>query len=316
MEILAPEAMRAVTRISHHPPPAFKKHLIPGAFVTYIEGPFGKILSQEIKANGYTIWYHRFFITLPVLLYLVSDALLTALHYQFREGKYRLYGLPPGILKEAWFEPGEYRSVHIGLPIEKLEQLSGQYPQVGGLLHDLAEGTKEIVLPPLFPIHKKEELIIRDILACREEGEKRNLYLQERVVHLFNLYLEDMDAFERTQQRISRKITELYELKPYILECLEGRDYLEGNPLSLRNLSGHFGLSPRELEQAIRQQYHTTVPGYILKVRMERAMELVRDPGISIGEIVITLGYKDFSSFTRAFSKYHGHPPSYFRHAK
>ncbi len=217
MEILAPEAMRAVTRISHHPPPAFKKHLIPGAFVTYIEGPFGKILSQEIKANGYTIWYHRFFITLPVLLYLVSDALLTALHYQFREGKYRLYGLPPGILKEAWFEPGEYRSVHIGLPIEKLEQLSGQYPQVGGLLHDLAEGTKEIVLPPLFPIHKKAELIIRDILACREEGEKRNLYLQERVVHLFNLYLEDMDAFERTQQRISRKITELYELKAYIL---------------------------------------------------------------------------------------------------
>ncbi len=308
--------MLADTRVSHHPPSALKKYVIPGAFVTYIEGPFGKILSQEIKANGYTIWYYRYFITLPVLLYLVSDILLTALHYRLRLGKYRLYGLPPGILKETWFEPGEYRTLHIGLPIEKLEQLSAQYPQVGELLHDLAEGTKEIVLQPLSPIHKKAELIIRDILACREEGEKRNLYLHERVVHLFNLYLDDMDAYGRIQQRISRKITELDELGAYILECLEGRDYIEGNPLSLRSLSGHFGLSPRELEQIIREQHHTGLRGYILKVRMERALELVKDPAISIGEIVITVGYKDFSSFTRAFSKYHGHPPSYFRNAK
>lgn len=316
MEILLSAAMRAVTRISHHPPATLKKYLIPGAFIIYMEGPWGRILSQEMKANGYPVWYHLYFLTLPLLFHLVSDTLLAALHYRPRMGKYRLYGLRPGVLKEVRLEPGEYRSLHIGLPIEKLDQLSAQYPQVGELLHDLKDGTKELILHPLFHIHKKAAQIIRDILACREDGEKENLYLHERVVRLFNLYLEDLDVYARIQQRINRKMVQPGELKAFVLECLQGRDYIPGNPLSSKNLAGRLGLSERELAQAIRQQHHTNLLGFILKTRMERAIALVRDPGIPIGDIVITVGYRDFSSFTRAFSKYHGHPPSYFRHAK
>ncbi|HEY6083414.1 MAG TPA: helix-turn-helix transcriptional regulator [Chitinophagaceae bacterium] len=316
MDILLSEAMRAVTHISHHAPAVLKKHLIPGAFITYMEGPWGRILSQEMKANGYTAWYYLYFITLPVLFHLVSDTLLAALHYRPRMGKYRLYGLRPGVLKEVRFEPGEYRSLHIGLPLEKLDQLSAQYPPMGELLHDLKDGTKVPVLHPLFHIHKKAALIIRDILGCREDGEKENLYLHERVVRLFNLYLEDLDVYARIQQRINRKMVQFGELKAFVLECLQGRDYIPGDPLSSKNLAGRLGMSERELARAIRQQYHTNLPGFILKTRMERAIALVRDPAIPIGDIVITLGYRDFSSFTRAFAKYHGHPPSYFRYAK
>ncbi|PWW05070.1 AraC-like DNA-binding protein [Paenibacillus cellulosilyticus] len=49
---------------------------------------------------------------------------------------------------------------------------------------------------------------------------------------------------------------------------------------------------------------------YLTKLRMERAVAMLRSEAYSITEIALSLGYPDLYSFSRAFGKQYGMPPS------
>lgn len=48
---------------------------------------------------------------------------------------------------------------------------------------------------------------------------------------------------------------------------------------------------------------------------MERAFELISESPESITDIAFDLGYRDSTSFTRAFRRWNGYPPSQVRRA-
>ncbi|UOO81718.1 GlxA family transcriptional regulator [Uruburuella testudinis] len=81
-------------------------------------------------------------------------------------------------------------------------------------------------------------------------------------------------------------------------------------PLTLADVAELCRVSPRQL-QRLFQRYHQTSPaGYYLQQRLRRARELLQQTSLSITDISIACGFLTVSSFSKAFRKQYGYPPT------
>lgn len=67
------------------------------------------------------------------------------------------------------------------------------------------------------------------------------------------------------------------------------------------------------LTRLFHARYGYTIYEYVLKLRMERAKELLEKPDIKILDIAERLGYTDNHYFSKAFRNYYGISPSQYR---
>ena len=68
----------------------------------------------------------------------------------------------------------------------------------------------------------------------------------------------------------------------------------------------------RSLERDFRRIFGMNLRDFLLRLRMERAVELL-DEGTGIAEIAYACGYSDHSAFTRSFRRMFGLSPSAYR---
>ena len=52
---------------------------------------------------------------------------------------------------------------------------------------------------------------------------------------------------------------------------------------------------------------------YVIKVRLEKAKQFMRDKSLSMNEIAYKLGYDDYSHFSKIFKKHEGMSPADYR---
>jgi AraC-like DNA-binding protein len=87
---------------------------------------------------------------------------------------------------------------------------------------------------------------------------------------------------------------------------------LAGDP-SISQVANECGLSASYFTRAFKQT--TGVPPYrwLMKQRVERAKELLQDPGLELADIAQLCGFVDQSHFTRVFSRSEGYSPGRWR---
>lgn len=88
---------------------------------------------------------------------------------------------------------------------------------------------------------------------------------------------------------------------------------LESNmadPPSLRELAGHVGMSLSKLKQVFPRVCGRPPYAYLRRVRMERALYLIRSTDMSMIEVAFEVGYASPSRFSRAFAEQFGFKPS------
>jgi AraC-like DNA-binding protein len=91
------------------------------------------------------------------------------------------------------------------------------------------------------------------------------------------------------------------------------QDHIDDN-LSLKELSKGLDISPSYLSREFSRYFEDLSFGeYIRKLRIEKAIELMRTPKYSLTEIAYLTGFSDQSHFTRIFKKHTGKNPSEFR---
>ncbi len=83
--------------------------------------------------------------------------------------------------------------------------------------------------------------------------------------------------------------------------------------LTIEALSQEVHYSPAYLSELFRQETGQTIGKYILQVRMERAMELLRTTRRSIYQVAADVGYAEQTHFTRLFKRYTGMTPLEYR---
>ena len=99
---------------------------------------------------------------------------------------------------------------------------------------------------------------------------------------------------------------DLQEIKNYI----DNHYFLD---IQLSLFSGKYCLNKNYISKQFKNEFGFSIYEYLLKIRMEKASELVGNPGIKIQTIAETLGYKDNNYFSRAFKTYYGLSPSEYR---
>lgn len=98
-------------------------------------------------------------------------------------------------------------------------------------------------------------------------------------------------------------ITRLKTLEAFILQHLQ-------DDLSISALCEQFAISKARLQRQFRQYYTMPVHHFILMKRMHHARLLLSTKAYSITDVAFTVGYRDRSSFTRAYTRYYHQSPT------
>ncbi len=87
------------------------------------------------------------------------------------------------------------------------------------------------------------------------------------------------------------------------------------DPITLAQISAEVFLSPNYCNYIFKSHTGSTITEFVLKVKMERAKQLLLNTGMPLVEIAYSLGYKQYSYFSRIFKKEVGVSPASFRNA-
>lgn len=86
-------------------------------------------------------------------------------------------------------------------------------------------------------------------------------------------------------------------------------DHLD-EPLTASGLAATAGLSVRQVERLFLRHLGTTPGRYYMRLRLERARELLRQSNLSILDIAIATGFTSHSYFAQSYRQLFGRPPS------
>ena len=91
------------------------------------------------------------------------------------------------------------------------------------------------------------------------------------------------------------------------------RDNLSDPNMGVQMICDHFDISHYHLNKYLKLQTGVSFSALLEKMRLDKAMELLRDTDMSIEDIAAATGYQSDRSFRRAFKRVYGDLPSFAR---
>lgn len=86
-----------------------------------------------------------------------------------------------------------------------------------------------------------------------------------------------------------------------------------GAPWQVEDAARLSGMSPRSLQRRMQDEAGMTFSAWLQRARMQRAVELLADPSLQIGEIALRVGYQSPAAFSRVFRAHLGVSPRDWR---
>jgi len=167
---------------------------------------------------------------------------------------------------------------------------------------------KNSILSPNWKANNlKIQLVISEIINCSYTDELKNLFLMSKGIELLVLQAE---LYQNNHN--SNSIKSNYEKKK-LLEATEILDNSIENPPSVMELAKLIGTNEYKLKRGFKEQFGTTVFGYILNLRMELAKRLLLDTDKTAKEIGYQIGYSSPQHFSNAFKKHYNFSPKSIR---
>ncbi|WP_315373425.1 helix-turn-helix transcriptional regulator, partial [Paenibacillus xylanexedens] len=83
--------------------------------------------------------------------------------------------------------------------------------------------------------------------------------------------------------------------------------------ISLQELAQRLALSPVQLTRRFREAFQETPSGYLKRVRLKKAQNLLADSSLTLNQIAERCGYENGFYLSRVFSKTLGISPSEYR---
>ncbi len=157
--------------------------------------------------------------------------------------------------------------------------------------------------------HTKENQAIQQIvLSMSNSADYDNEIASRRYNLLFELLCLEV---------IQHHLTDIHtkDTRQSDLDIVSVLRYLNDNltDVTVENASAHFGYSRGHMERLIKANTGDTFRGFITRVKMHYAETLLANPKLTIHEITEATGFRDDSSFYRAFKRHFGMTPAEYR---
>ncbi|WP_299847305.1 GlxA family transcriptional regulator [uncultured Roseovarius sp.] len=95
-----------------------------------------------------------------------------------------------------------------------------------------------------------------------------------------------------------------------ILDAVDAMESHVAETISLDDLAGAAGISPRQLNRLFREKLGRSTMGYYRELRLDKAQSLLRHSPLSLTEIALATGFANSSHFSRAYTLHFRQPPS------
>lgn len=95
-------------------------------------------------------------------------------------------------------------------------------------------------------------------------------------------------------------------------------EYLRSNyqeDINLQELTDRFFLSREYISRKFKQEFNETITDYLMKIRMEKAKELLVNEHLKIYEVAYNVGYQNEKYFSKVFKKTVGLTPNEYRNS-
>lgn len=116
------------------------------------------------------------------------------------------------------------------------------------------------------------------------------------------IYCKAIRAYTQKPGRKSNKLAVLAE--EYILQNISNKE------LTVEGVAGHLYINSSYLRMLFKQEYGIAVSQFIIKLRMEKARDLIMRGDIKLTAIADMVGISDPAYFSKCFKKYYGIAPS------
>ncbi|MFD0712577.1 helix-turn-helix domain-containing protein [Paenibacillus sp. GCM10027626] len=123
----------------------------------------------------------------------------------------------------------------------------------------------------------------------------------------FREVLVDADQRMRNVRERRNRHPLIHQVKRYIA------DNYANSELSLAHLSGEFGVSASYLSRLFKDEFGEKFNDYVARVRIDRAIELLKESEATVGDIAAAVGYGQTLTFIRVFKKATGNTPGNYR---
>ncbi|MGC5772102.1 AraC family transcriptional regulator [Paenibacillus pabuli] len=120
--------------------------------------------------------------------------------------------------------------------------------------------------------------------------------------------------FYRLFEMLSRPLHDVMEDK--LKACMQYMEMHYAEGITVADIAEFTGMHRSHLSTRFKQCFGISPRDYLIKLRMERAGEMLQDGALSITEIALSLGYTDLYTFSRAFGTYYGMSPSNYRSSR
>lgn len=294
-------------------PEEFKSFQIKGSMIKYVQGHFGKVLCQQIVLDNFEIQHSTYRIREDCICRLTGRKHWLGIHITLKTDHYCLVPKPAtGFVKESQcrfvympssitsnsFQKGkEYVCLDLSYSPSQLKPFETLFPFAKSLIKGLKMGTPVSLCRNTFPVSSAIRNIIQEILHSSYQGEIQRAYLKikasELLFHLIGLPFEIGDGTVRLNESHRGK---LYEAKKFIEDNYR-------HHYSIYRMARKYGMNTTTFKAGFREQFGMGPFELLVKIRMEKAIELLKERRLAVNQIADVTGYQSFGSFIKAFKK-------------
>lgn len=298
-------------------PACYRNHQAPGIPAGFAGTEQADLMLQEISARGFSIRLINLFVKADCRIRMVIEQPTVLMHFMLEgpciiprpgtlddiliPGNSHVVSFPVRRTHTLRFTRGTYKAVHLALQPCLLEP--SQFPVLHSILGRQAE-VQQNIRPAQIPIDFRINALLDELLnGVTSTGVQ--LFMQARIYELLWIYIQSVTKAENNSSSLTHSRL-MQSVRSFIGTHLEDK-------LSTSLLAKQFGISSTTLKRQFRLQFNQTIRDYIFEQRMLLAKQLITHTELPVSTIGTRIGYVEFSSFTRAFIKRFGHPPSQFR---
>jgi AraC-like DNA-binding protein len=231
-----------------------------------------------------------------------------------KPGQFNLWNFTEGDYGYSELKKNErYSSLGIYLRQDYIERIVDNYPEV------MEKFYLQYLRQESFPIYtnyQKTEPHYQQILGQIQQaymlGKAGAMYCESKILELLAIQAGSIPTPCKCRRDELKTIDfkeKIYEARRILLSDLN-------NELDLKKLSDYVGLNDYKLKYGFKKIFGQPVFQYLVKYKMDLAMEYLRETNLSINQVALEVGYDHQSSFCRAFRRWHGVSPRKIRGEK
>ncbi len=272
-----------------------------GLFLLYSEMNFSQNVRIETEVEGDAIASQFIFI---------KDKPVSKTKYRYGRSRHNIRYIPTQ--KESYEVKADTDYIYFLIVLSKdyyLNLVDVSSPLQEGFIQGMEKGVFSSFVDEDLYVTPEMRDSIESIRECKQDGDLKRMFTDARILELIMYQLEQFSQYLQDEKEVLQEAD--IEKLEHVREVLEAGFV---NPPTQKELARIALLNESKLRTGFKKYFGTTIYDFITRLRMVEARRLiVEEKKNNMYEIGSLVGFKHQASFTNAFKRYYGIPPSEVR---